>query len=112
MYVPTTAELTGDEDEFFERYFNRAPLLRRDALRGDPREVLSVADLDEVLGSEAIRPPYLDIAKDGKQVPRAAYTEPIVVQGEVIGAVAAGGAKIEQDVLVAKAALAALKLPG
>ena len=36
---------------------------------------------------------------------------PIVVDGQVIGAVAAGGAKIEEDVLVAKAALAALKLP-
>ena len=36
---------------------------------------------------------------------------PIVMGGEVIGAVAAGGAKIEQDVLVAKAALAALDLP-
>ena len=35
---------------------------------------------------------------------------PIEVNGEVIGAVAAGGAKIEQDVEVAKAALAALKL--
>ncbi|HEY0568202.1 MAG TPA: heme-binding protein [Xanthobacteraceae bacterium] len=34
---------------------------------------------------------------------------PIVVAGAVIGAVAAGGAKIEQDVLVAKAALAALE---
>src|SRR5215208_5654125 len=33
---------------------------------------------------------------------------PIVVGGEVIGAVAAGGASIEQDVLVGKAALAAL----
>src|SRR5438270_6615550 len=33
---------------------------------------------------------------------------PIAVAGEVIGAVAAGGAKIEQDVLIAKAALAAL----
>ena len=37
---------------------------------------------------------------------------PITVAGEVIGAVAAGGAKIEQDVMVAKAALAALDLPG
>lgn len=36
---------------------------------------------------------------------------PIAVQGQVIGAVAAGGAKIEQDVLVAQAALAALGLP-
>jgi uncharacterized protein GlcG (DUF336 family) len=35
---------------------------------------------------------------------------PITVDGEVIGAVAAGGAKIEQDVIVAKAALAALGL--
>jgi uncharacterized protein GlcG (DUF336 family) len=35
---------------------------------------------------------------------------PIVVGGDVIGAVAAGGAKIEQDVMVAKAALAALDL--
>lgn len=36
---------------------------------------------------------------------------PISVQGQVIGAVAAGGAKIEQDVMVAQAALAALGLP-
>ena len=35
---------------------------------------------------------------------------PIEVKGEVIGAVAAGGAKIEQDIEVAKAALAALNL--
>jgi len=36
---------------------------------------------------------------------------PITVGGQVIGAVAAGGAKIEQDVIVAKAALDALGLP-
>jgi len=36
---------------------------------------------------------------------------PIVVNGQVIGAIAAGGAKIEEDVIVAKAALAALDLP-
>jgi glc operon protein GlcG len=36
---------------------------------------------------------------------------PITVAGQVIGAVAAGGAKIEQDVAVAQAALAALDLP-
>jgi glc operon protein GlcG len=33
---------------------------------------------------------------------------PITVDGQVIGGVAAGGAKIEQDVIVAKAALAAV----
>jgi uncharacterized protein GlcG (DUF336 family) len=36
---------------------------------------------------------------------------PIKIDGQVIGAVAAGGASIEQDVLVAQAALAALGLP-
>jgi glc operon protein GlcG len=36
---------------------------------------------------------------------------PIVVAGQVIGAVAAGGAKIEEDEIVAQAALAALELP-
>jgi uncharacterized protein GlcG (DUF336 family) len=36
---------------------------------------------------------------------------PIVVAGQVVGGVAAGGAKIEEDVIVAKAALAALGLP-
>jgi uncharacterized protein GlcG (DUF336 family) len=35
---------------------------------------------------------------------------PITVDNEVVGAIAAGGAKIEQDVAVAKAALAALGL--
>ena len=33
---------------------------------------------------------------------------PIVIEGQVVGAVGAGGAKIEQDVEVAKAALAAI----
>jgi glc operon protein GlcG len=36
---------------------------------------------------------------------------PITVEGQVIGAVAAGGAKIEEDVIVAQAALGALGLP-
>jgi len=33
---------------------------------------------------------------------------PITVAGEVVGAIAAGGAKIDEDVIIAKAALAAL----
>ena len=58
-----------------------------------------------------------DLPADGEQRPHLTGNcgecahEPIEVGGEVIGAVAAGGAKIEQDVEVAKAALAALTLP-
>jgi glc operon protein GlcG len=36
---------------------------------------------------------------------------PIKIGGQVVGGVAAGGAKIEEDVIVAEAALAALGLP-
>jgi hypothetical protein len=83
MYVPTAGELIGDEDMFFGQYFNSRPMLRRAAVR-DPREILSVVDLDEVLSSEAIRPPYVDIARNGKTVPRSAYTDSVVVQQEYI----------------------------
>jgi glc operon protein GlcG len=36
---------------------------------------------------------------------------PVKIGGQVVGGVAAGGAKIEEDVIVAEAALAALGLP-
>ena len=84
MYVPSVTELIGDQDEFFARHFNTAPMVRRAALDRDPRELLSVADLDEVLDSEAIRAPYLDIAKDGRAVPRSSYTDAVVVQSEYV----------------------------
>jgi ribosomal protein L16 Arg81 hydroxylase len=77
-------EILGDPAIFFGRYFNREPFLRRSALRADPAQILSIADLDTVINSEAIRLPYLDVAKDGKQVPTAAYTEPVVVQGTYV----------------------------
>lgn len=82
MYVPTVTKLIGDRDGFFGRYFNVRPMGRREAFDSDPRDILSVADLDEVLYSEAILPSYLDIARDGKTIPRSAYTDPVVVQRE------------------------------
>ncbi|TMM37865.1 MAG: hypothetical protein E6F99_11035 [Actinobacteria bacterium] len=84
MRTLETDEILGDPAVFFGRYFNREPFLRRSALRADPAQILSVADLDAVLNCEAIRPPYLDVAKDGRQVPPAAYTEPVVVQGTYV----------------------------
>jgi ribosomal protein L16 Arg81 hydroxylase len=84
VYVPGIDELLGDEEAFFAKHFDRAPLLRRNALAGDPRQVLSVADLDQLLFSEAIRPPYLRITKDGRQVVQSSYTAPVAVQGEYV----------------------------
>jgi ribosomal protein L16 Arg81 hydroxylase len=84
MYIPTFAELVGAEDEFFASYFNQRPLLRRNALRGDPRGMLSVAELDRILHLEVIRPPYLRLTKQDAGIPEAAYTQMIRVQGATI----------------------------
>src|SRR5262245_49057029 len=81
MYLPGGEEILGDRDVFFHRYFNREPLLRRSALRGVPGIVLSIAVVDAVVYAAAIRPAYLDVGKDGRLSPPAAYTEPVVVQG-------------------------------
>lgn len=75
------AELAGAEDEFFARYFGRAPLYRPDALRQDPRRLVSIAGLDELLHLEAIRPPYLRAMRDGVMVPHLGFSRSHRVQG-------------------------------
>jgi ribosomal protein L16 Arg81 hydroxylase len=81
VYTPTFAELVGDEERFFSTYFNQLPLLRRAALNGDPRDVLSIADLDRLLHMEVIRPPHLGATSKGQGVTPAAYTTTTRVQG-------------------------------
>ena len=80
MYTPTFAELAGPEEEFFSTYFNKAPLYRPAALKADPRQLFSLADLDTLLHFEAIRPPYIRIVKDGDGVLDAAFTTSTRVQ--------------------------------
>lgn len=81
MGTLTFEDLAGDEQVFFSEYFNRRPLLRQRAV-ADPRDVLSIADLDHLLNSEAIRPPYLRIAKGGRTVLTESFTRLMRVQGE------------------------------
>ena len=84
MYTPTFAELAGPEEEFFSTYFNKAPLYRPAALTRDPRQLLSLADLDKLLHFEAIRPPYIRIVKGGDGVLDAAFTTTTRVQSTTI----------------------------
>jgi hypothetical protein len=79
VYIPAFDELAGGD--FFGGYFGRAPRYRPDALRQDPRRILSIADLDELLHLEAIRPPYIRVMKDGVMVPHLTFTEANRVQG-------------------------------
>ena len=84
MYTPTFQELAGDEQTFFTEFFNQKPNLRRKALSGDPREILSIADLDEILHHEAIRTPYVRLTKGGAAVLETSYTRSMRVQGEYV----------------------------
>ena len=81
MYVPTFAELAGSEEEFFSAYFGQAPLYRPGALEGDPRQILSIADMDEILHCEAIRPPHFGVTSNGGPMLPPAYTAMTRVQG-------------------------------
>jgi hypothetical protein len=63
--TPTFAELVGDEDEFFATYHTRRSLLRRGALAGDPREILSIADMDDIVHQEGMRPSLLRMLGTG-----------------------------------------------
>jgi hypothetical protein len=84
MYTPTFDELAGRDDDFFPAYFGRAPLYRPSALERDPRQILSIADLDEILHFEAIRPPYIRVMKDGVMVPHVAFTGTVRAQDATI----------------------------
>jgi hypothetical protein len=81
MYIPTFDELAGPDEEFFSAYFGQAPLYRPSALTGDPRQLLSIADMDEILHSEAIRPPHFGVMSNGGPVPPPAYLTTTRVQG-------------------------------
>lgn len=83
-HVPSFAELAGDEQQFFQTYFDKAPLLRRAALQADPENVLSVHDLDDILHHKAIRFPHVQISQRGDDVPADQFTQPVEVGDKLV----------------------------
>jgi hypothetical protein len=80
---PTFEQLVGDVDEFFKSYFGRKSLLRKRALPS-ATSLLSFHDLDDLLQSEAIRPPHLRVTRAGMTVRESTYTGSARVQDEQI----------------------------
>ena len=80
--TPTFADLVGDEDEFFATYHTRRSLLRRDALAGDPREILSVADMDDIVHQEGMRPSLLRMLGQGTGVAGSSLTRRLELRRE------------------------------
>ncbi|MFJ9894125.1 cupin domain-containing protein [Streptomyces sp. NPDC091280] len=78
------ADLVGDEQVFFTEYFNKKPMLRKNAVPGDPRDILSLRKLDQLVNLEVIRPPYIKVNLKGDGVPEQGYSRNVVVQGQTI----------------------------
>ena len=53
--VLSFADIVGDEEEFFRMYFNRRVLYRPGGITGDPRQILSIADMDDIVHQEGVR---------------------------------------------------------
>lgn len=82
---PSFSQLVGDESIFFNKHFNRQPLLRRSALSADPHKLLSISDLDDMMFSGALRQPDTQVSMNGEQVSRSSYMDPVTIHGEYIG---------------------------
>jgi hypothetical protein len=81
-YAPSFAELVGDENEFFATYHTRRTLLRRGALAGKPREILSVADMDDIVHQEGMRPSLLRMLGGGTGVAGSSMTRRLELRRE------------------------------
>jgi ribosomal protein L16 Arg81 hydroxylase len=79
--TPTFEELVGDEDEFFATYHTRRSLLRRGAV-ADPREILSVVDMDEIVHQEGVRPSLFRMLGQGTGVAGTSLTRRLELRRE------------------------------
>ena len=53
--VLSFADVVGDEEEFFRTYFNKRVFYRPRGITGDPRRILSIADMDDIVHQEGLR---------------------------------------------------------
>jgi hypothetical protein len=84
VYTPTLGELVGDELCFFKEYFSRKPLLRRNEATHNPRDILSSADLDDLLHQQYMRLPYVRVIRGGTYAPDKSYVRTVRLQDRLI----------------------------
>ena len=63
--VLSFTDIVGDEEEFFRTYFNKRVLYRPRGITGDPRQILSIADMDDIVHQEGMRSSLLRMLGNG-----------------------------------------------
>ena len=75
-------DVVGDEEEFFRTYFNKRVLYRPRGITGDPRQVLSIADLDDIVHQEGMRSSLLRMLGNGVPAIGEQLTSPLEMRRE------------------------------
>lgn len=63
--VLSFTDILGDEEEFFRTYFNKRVFYRPRGITGDPRQILSIADMDDIVHQEGVRSSLLRMLGNG-----------------------------------------------
>src|SRR5215472_14976403 len=63
--VLSFTDIVGDEEEFFRTYFNKRVFYRPRGITGDPRQILSIADMDDIVHQEGQRSSLLRMLGNG-----------------------------------------------
>jgi len=63
--IVSFTDVIGDEEEFFRAYFNKKVLYRPRGITGDPRQILSIADMDDIVHQEGLRSSLLRMLGNG-----------------------------------------------
>jgi hypothetical protein len=71
----------GAGDEFLGEYWGRRPLLRRAHAPDAFADLLTLADVDDLVTSAGLRVPELRLVKDGAPLPLSAYTSAPQIAG-------------------------------
>jgi len=71
------ARCVGDVETFAREVWGSRPLVRRAAAGAGFHDLLSPADVDELLGSRALRLPFFTLVQDGAAIPTTRYTRSV-----------------------------------
>lgn len=77
-------ELVGDSHEFFQAWWQNAPLLRRDAVNETSQIRVSLEEVARAIWNPMLRPPYILMMKDGAPVPKERYSRSTEISGAII----------------------------
>ena len=76
------ADVVGDEEEFFHTYFNKRVFCRPRGITGDPRQILSIADMDDIVHQEGQRSSLLRMLGNGVPATGEQLTTPLEMRRE------------------------------